>query len=305
MHDLIIVGAGPAGLSAAIYAQRAELDAIVLERAVMSGGQIINTYEVDNYPGLPGMNGFDLAQAFREHAQRLGASFVTDEVTKLTRTEDGFLLQGKNAEYEARAVIAAAGARHRNLGVPGEETFSGRGVSYCATCDGAFFRGRNAVVVGGGDVAVEDAIFLARLCAKVYVVHRRNELRAAKSLQKTLFELPNTEVIWDSAVEEICGEQSVSGVRVRHIPDGAVQVLPVSGVFIAVGIEPLSGPFAGAAECDAGGYIRAGEDCVTSVPGLFAAGDIRTTPLRQVVTAAADGARAVVSAERYLAGERR
>ena len=161
------------------------------------------------------------------------------------------------------------------------------------------------VVVGGGDVAVEDDIFLARLCAKVYVVHRRNELRAAKSLQKTLFELPNTEVIWDSAVEEICGEQSVSGVRVRHIPDGAVQVLPVSGVFIAVGIEPLSGPFAGAAECDAGGYIRAGEDCVTSVPGLFAAGDIRTTPLRQVVTAAADGARAVVSAERYLAGERR
>lgn len=301
MYDLVIVGAGPAGLSAAIYAKRAELNMLVLERGVMSGGQIVNTYEVDNYPGMPGTNGFDLAMAFREHAQKLGAQFVTDEIIQAEETGTGFVLRGRKESYETKAVILAAGAKHRELNVPGEATFSGRGVSYCATCDGAFFRGKDVAVVGGGDVAVEDAIFLARLCRKVYVIHRRGELRAAKSLQSTLLALPNVELVWNATVTQIDGEQNVNGVQVKSVQDGSVRTLPVQGVFIAVGIEPLSQPFAELVECDEQGYIKAGESGVTSRRGVFAAGDIRTTHLRQVVTAAADGACAVVSAERYLA----
>lgn len=205
IYDVVIAGSGPAGLAAAVYAQRAELNALVIEKNYMSGGQIINTYEVDNYPGFPGINGFDLAMKFHEHAVKLGARFVTDEIDSVKKEGGIWVVTGKNGIYKTRTVLAACGAHHRKLGIPGEEEFSGKGVSYCATCDGAFYRDRTAAVIGGGDVAVEDAVFLARMCKKVYLVHRRDELRAAKSLQKKLMELPNVEILWNKVPDEIAG----------------------------------------------------------------------------------------------------
>ncbi len=303
--ELIILGSGPAGLSAAIYARRAELDVLVIERNPMSGGQVLNTYEVDNYPGLPGINGFDMGMKFREHADGLGVPFVSDEITKIEKTQEGYRLTGAADTYETETLIVATGATHRKLGLDREEELTGRGVSYCATCDGAFFRGRDVVVVGGGDVAVEDAIFLARMCRRVYVVHRRDELRAAKSLQARLFAMENVEMVWDSVSCEITGEDLVDGLVVENVKTGEKRRLEADGIFVAVGILPDSGLVAGLAELDEGGYIRAGEDGVTTAPGLFAAGDVRTKPLRQIVTAVADGANCVTSVERYLHSSRR
>ena len=298
--QVIILGSGPAGLTAAIYAKRAELDVLVLEKNMMSGGQVLNTYEVDNYPGLPGINGFDMGMKFREHADRLGVPFVSDEITKVAGTENGYALTGASGSYECQALIVATGATHRHLGLAREEELTGRGVSYCATCDGAFFRGRDVAVVGGGDVAVEDAIFLARLCRKVYVVHRRHELRAAKSLQARLLSMENVEMVWDSVAKELTGEDLVDGLVVADVKTGETRRLEVDGVFVAVGILPNSGLVLELADHDDGGYLRAGEDGVTSASGLFAAGDVRTKPLRQIVTAVSDGANCVTSVERYL-----
>ncbi len=299
MYDTIIIGSGPAGLSAAIYAARADLSFIVIEREPVSGGQIINTYEVDNYPGLYHLNGFDLGQSFREHAEKLGVSFVETRADTITKTEKGFLVCCEKETYETKTIILATGAHHRLLGVRGEQELTGKGVSYCATCDGAFYRGKEVAVVGGGDVAVEDAIFLARMCRKVYLIHRRDSLRAAGALQKQLFALDNVELVWDSNVTEIHGEGKVEEIMVRH-QSGLEVALPVSGIFIAVGIVPESGLYQGLCELDAGGYVAADESCAASTPGLFAAGDVRTKALRQVVTAAADGANAVHSVEQYI-----
>lgn len=298
--QLIILGSGPAGLTAAIYAKRAELDVLVVEKNMMSGGQVLNTYEVDNYPGLPGINGFEMGMKFREHADRLGVPFISDEITGLEKTEDGYVLTGETGTYKGTALIVATGATHRKLGLPREEELVGRGVSYCATCDGAFFRGRDVAVVGGGDVAVEDAIFLARLCRQVYVVHRRHELRAAKSLQARLLSMENVEMVWDSVAEELTGEDLVDGLVVRHVKTGEKRRLEVDGVFVAVGILPNSELIKGLADQDESGYLKAGEDGVTSSPGLFVAGDVRTKNLRQIVTAVSDGANCVTSVERYL-----
>lgn len=298
-YDLIILGSGPAGLAAAIYAQRAKLDTLVLEQAMVSGGQILNTYEVDNYPGLPGIGGYDLGIKLREHADKLGAVFAQDRAVKVEDLGEVKRVIGEENTYEAKTLIIATGAVHRKLGIPGEERLAGMGVSYCATCDGAFFRNRVTAVVGGGDVAVEDAIFLARMCEKVYVVHRRDELRAAKSLQEKLFSLPNVEMVWDSEAVEIAGEAKTESLLTVNKKTGETRTLAVDGVFIAVGITPESEIFTGLVEMDHG-YIKAGEDCETSAPGIFAAGDVRTKKLRQIVTAAADGANAVTSAERYL-----
>lgn len=302
VFDVVIIGSGPAGLTAAIYASRAELLGIVIEKNGMSGGQIVNTYEVDNYPGIPGINGFDLANRFREHCDRLGMEFAEGEVEKITIGDKGLktvhLSDGK--EYRAKTVIIAGGVESRKLRVPGEEELSGMGVSYCATCDGAFFKGRNVAVVGGGDVAVEDAIFLARLATKVYVIHRRDEFRASKSLVRRLMEIENAEVIWDSVVERIEGSTQVTGLRIANKKTGERRELALDGVFIAVGNTPLSQKYKGVVELDENGYIIAGEDCRTSAAGIFAAGDIRTKPLKQIVTAAADGANAVAAVERYL-----
>lgn len=300
MYDLIIIGSGPAGLGAALYGKRAGFSTLVIERNPMSGGQILNTYEVDNYLGIPGINGFDLGQQFRAHADRMGAEFLTAQV-------NGISLDGKikrvdtdQGVKEAKAVILAPGATHRLLGVPGEQELTGMGVSYCATCDGAFFKGRDVAVAGGGDVAVEDAIFLARGCRKVWLVHRRDELRAARSLQEALFSMPNVEILWDSQILAVNGADAVEGITVRNKLSGEERELPLQGVFIAVGIRPETEMFRGLVECDENGYILAGEDCRTSVPGVFAAGDARKKQLRQVITAVADGANAVTSAENYF-----
>lgn len=300
IYDVVIAGSGPAGLAAAVYASRAELNALVIEKNYMSGGQIINTYEVDNYPGFPGINGFDLAMKFHEHAVKLGAHFTTDEIDSVKKENGLWVLTGKNAVYKAHTVLAACGAHHRKLGIPGEEEFAGKGVSYCATCDGAFYRDKTTAVIGGGDVAAEDAIFLARMCRKVYLVHRRDELRAAKSLQKKLMELPNVEILWNKVPDEIVGSQTVEKIYLSDTESGEQFDYDVDGVFVAVGITPDSQAFADIAETDAQGYLKAGEDCITSAAGLFAAGDIRTKPLRQILTAAADGANAITSIEKYL-----
>ncbi len=305
MYDLIIIGSGPAGLSAAVYGRRAGLDLLVIEENPMSGGQILNTYEVDNYLGMPGMGGFDMGMKFREHADAAGAEFKTASVAeicdkgevKTVRTSDG-------TSCEARAVILATGAEHRKLGVPGEEEHSGRGVSYCATCDGAFFRGKNVAVVGGGDVAVEDAIYLARMCAKVCLIHRRDSLRAAKGLQDKLMACDNVEILWNRTVQEIRGESAVESVRLRNVSDQSEEELSVDGVFIAVGMRPNTEAFRDAVSCDGQGYVIAGEDCATQTAGIFAAGDVRTKQVRQIVTAVADGACAVASAERWLMQKR-
>lgn len=300
MYDLIIVGSGPAGLSAAIYATRARLSFIIIEQNFMSGGQVVDTYEVDNYPGLPGISGMDLAMKMRDHADHLGAEFVTAEVTKLELTEDVKKVYTEDEVYEAKTVILATGASHRKLGIPGESALAGMGVSYCATCDGAFFRGSDVAVIGGGDVAVEDAIFLARGCKKVYVVHRRDELRAAKVLQERLLSLPNVEMVWNALPKSIEGESQVGALQVTDKFTGEVRVLHVDGVFVAVGIQPNSGLVEGQLALDAGGYIAAGEDCETSVPGVYAIGDVRTKKLRQIITACGDGANAVTSVQEYL-----
>lgn len=299
MYDLVIIGSGPAGLSAAIYARRARLYALVLEKEMISGGQVLTTEEVDNYPGLPGMNGFELGTKFREHADTLGAVFAEDEVVKISNHGDWKQIDGRENSYKARTVIIATGAMYQKLGVPGEEELAGMGVSYCATCDGAFFRKKTVAVVGGGDVALEDAIFLSRICEKVYLIHRRDELRGAKVLQERLFALENVEVLWETVVERIEGEEKVKGLLLKNVKSGQFSPLEVDGVFIAVGIKPQSRAFEGVVEME-NGYIRAGEDGVTSVPGIFAAGDVRTKALRQIITAAADGANAVSSVERYL-----
>ena len=302
MYDLIITGAGPAGLSAAIYAARAELSFVVLEKEMMSGGQIINTYEVDNYPGLYHMGGFDLAMKLREHADALGASFVTGEVEKIEPIPGGKKVICKDGtEYETKTVILSGGARHRKLEVPGEDKLAGAGVSYCATCDGAFFRNKEVAVVGGGDVAVEDALFLARMCKKVYVIHRRDSFRAAKTLVSRLTSMENVELVLDSVVKEICGTMKTESVVVENKKTGEEREIALDGVFIAVGMLPETKRYEGLVELDATGYIVADETGVTSDPAIFAAGDIRTKALRQVVTAAADGANAVQSVERYLA----
>lgn len=300
MYDIIIIGSGPAGLSAAIYAQRACLDTIVIEKNGISGGQVLNTWEVDNYPGFPGVTGFELSRQFREHANKLGARVVQDEVVQVELSGNVKKVVCEEETYEARCVILASGAHHRTLEVPGEEELRGAGVSYCATCDGAFFRGRTVAVVGGGDAALEDAIFLARMCEKVYIVHRRDKLRGAKRLQERLQALENIEFVWNSETAAIEGNGQVEALRLRQTQTGEERRLGVDGVFIAVGIAPESELYAGQLELDEQGYIRADESGQTSVPGVFAAGDVRTKALRQILTAASDGANCVASAERYL-----
>ncbi|MCR5657166.1 MAG: thioredoxin-disulfide reductase [Butyrivibrio sp.] len=311
MKDLVIIGSGPAGLSAAVYAKRAGLDALVIEKDPVSGGQVLITYEVDNYLGLPGINGFDMGTKFREHADKLGAEFAEGVVTGIDTVSEGaadrapvYKVVTDQGEYETKTIILASGASHNKLGVKGEEEFTGRGVSYCATCDGAFFRNKVAVVNGGGDVAVEDAIFLARGCSKVYLVHRRDELRAAKILQDELMSLPNVEIIWDSVIEEVKGDNKVTGVVVKNVKTNDVKVVETDALFVAIGIHPLTDPFAGLVDTDESGYVVAGEDCSSSKPGIFVAGDSRKKRLRQIVTAVADGANAVTSVQDFLVGKK-
>ncbi len=306
MRDLVIIGSGPAGLSAAVYAKRAKLDVVVIEKAGYSGGQIVSTEQVDNYLGLPETDGFTLGSKFREHADMLETEFIDAEVTKIEEIAD---TEGKKVykvmldegeAIETKTIIAATGASHRKLGAEGEKEFTGTGVSYCATCDGAFFKKKITAVVGGGDVALEDALYLSSLCEKVYIIHRRDEFRAAVNIQQKVKETSNIELLTFYEIKEIKGDKKVSSIKLVQNKTGEEKELEVSGVFVAVGMEPVTDIFKEHVELDKTGYIKAGEDCKTSTDGIFAAGDIRTKPLRQVVTAVADGATAVQSVERYL-----
>lgn len=293
MYDVIIIGGGPAGMTAAIYAARACLNALLIEKQPMGGGQILNTEEVDNYPGLPGIGGFELGQKFMEHAKLLGIRQTTEEVIRIDCQKDIKKVMTANGAYEAKNLIYAAGAGYRKLLVPGEEAFGGMGVSYCATCDGAFFRGKTVAVVGGGDVALEDALYLAKMCRKVYLIHRRDAFRGAKTLQNRVEEAENIELVMEAVVEEIEGEGSVSGVVISRKGKAEKERLFTDGVFIAVGSVPNSGLLKGQVKMDGSGYLIAGENCRTNLSGVYAVGDVRAKALRQVVTAAADGANAV------------
>ena len=300
MYDLLIIGSGPAGLGAAIYGERAGLKLAVIDRSPISGGQVLTTYEVDNYLGMPQISGSDISDRFKEHADKLGVDFITADVQSVEDLEEKKVVHTDEGDFETKAIILATGAAHAMLGVEGEMKLAGMGVSYCATCDGAFFRGRTVAVVGGGDVAVEDAIFLAGICKKVYLIHRRDSLRAADSLQKKLMSLSNVEIVWNSEVSKIQGEEMVESLLLHQNQTGKETVLEVNGVFIAVGILPNTKSFKGLVDMDENGYILADETCATSVPGIYAAGDIRKKALRQIITAVADGANAVNSVQNYF-----
>ena len=299
IYDVIIVGAGPAGLTAALYCGRAGFDTLVLEK-LSPGGQMATTNEIENYPGFPGItDGFTLAMNMKTQAEQFGVQQDYAEVKALRVEGEIKLLDTKDGTLRAKSVILAPGAAPRLLGLPNETALRGKGVSYCATCDGACYRGKTVAVVGGGDTAAADAVFLSSLCEKVYLIHRRDTLRASKSYTGKLNK-PNVEILWDSVVEEILENGRVCGVRVRNVKTQAVKELELSGLFVAVGNVPATEFVRGAVELDASGYFLAGEDTKTNLPGVFAAGDCRKKPLRQIVTAAADGAVAAYAAEDYL-----
>lgn len=301
IYDLVIIGSGPAGMAAAIYAKRAMLDCLLLEKEYMPGGQVIQTYEVDNYPGIPKTNEMELSSKFAEHARELGIETQVAEVTDIMPDGDVKEIILKNGEkIQTKTIILATGAVHRTLGVPGEKELAGMGVSYCATCDGAFFRNKITAVVGGGDVALEDAVFLSRMCEKVYLIHRRDEFRGAKILQNQVKNNDKIEILWNSVVTKIDGDSKVESIQIENVDSHVDKTLDVDGIFIAVGTKPVSDLLKGRLDMDDQGYIKAGEDGVTNLPGIFAGGDGRTKNLRQVVTAVADGANCVQSVERYL-----
>lgn len=299
-YDLLIIGAGPAGMGAAVYAARAGIKFALVDRSTVIGGQVLTTYEVDNYLGLPQLSGSELSNKFQEHVDKLGVPYIIADVQRIENLPDKKVIHTDKGDFGTRAVLLATGASHSMLGVPGEQKLAGMGVSYCATCDGAFFRKKTVAVIGGGDVAVEDAIFLAGICQKVYLVHRRNELRAAMSLQKKLFSLENVEMVWDSEVKEICGNDMVESISVYDKKRDEAGSLEVNGVFIAVGIVPNTELFQGLVKMDEKGYILADETCRTSEKGLFVAGDIRKKKMRQIITAVADGANAINSVQEYF-----
>lgn len=300
MYDLVIIGSGPAGLSAAVYAKRACLSILVIEKEAFAGGQMVYTEEVDNYLGLNAKSGFELAESFKQHALDLDVSFAEGAVEKIVPKDGKWSLHMESGEdIETKTVLLATGATHRKLGVPGEETFAGVGVSYCATCDGAFFQGKSVAVVGGGDVALEDALYLANICEHVYLIHRRNELRGTKVLQNQVFANEKITFLGESEVTEITGDKQVSGISVHNKVTDETKELSVAGVFIAVGMEPQSDLYAPLLSLEHS-YVPAGEDCATEKDGLYVAGDVRTKRLRQIVTAVADGANAVHSIQEYL-----
>ncbi len=301
-HELIIVGAGPAGLCAGLYAGRSEIDAAMLDQG-MPGGQLLLTELVDDYPGVQEIGGMELAREMADHAARFGVETEQHEVTSIRREEDGTfrVFTDGGPEYRAPAVILTAGGTHRTLGIPGEEEYRGHGVSYCAICDGAFFKGETIAVVGGGDSAVEESVFLTRYAEKVHVIHRRDEFRAQQVLQDRLFANDDIDVIWDTVVEEIHGdEEGVTHLTIRNVETEETRELPVTGVFIFIGFVPNSGILDVHADHDDGGYILTNERMESSVPGLFVAGDVRAQLVRQITTAVGDATTALFAAEAYL-----
>lgn len=300
IYDVIVLGGGPAGITAAIYGKRAGLDILVIDESPKSGGQILTTYEVDNYPGLPKIGGMEIGEKFREHADMLGAEFAVGRVSSIEKEDEIFLLRTRKEVFRTRTVIIATGAGHRALGAPGESEHMGMGVSYCATCDGAFYKDKVTAIVGGGNVALEDALFLARTSKRVYLIHRRDEFRGDKVLADQVRATENITLVLDSVVESINGQMKVESIDVKNVKTEEMLNIAVDGVFIAVGITPNTERIAGLPERNEQGYVVAGEDCETNIPGIFAAGDVRTKQLRQVITSASDGANAIFSVQRYL-----
>lgn len=299
MYDIIIIGAGPAGLSAAIYGQRAGKKTLVLD-AKGFGGQILNTPEVENYPGVGKVSGFDLASNFYEQAVRQNAEILCEKAVSIETEGEQKIVRTETGTYEAKAVILATGAKNRPLGIPTEEKFVGAGLSYCATCDGAFFRGKDVAVIGGGNTALEEGEVLSGLCNRVYLVHRRDTFKGEAVIVKRLQEKEHVEFVLDSVAEEILGENQVSGLKIRNVKTGETRVLDVQGIFVAIGQMPDNEHFVNVVTLDRSGYIQAGEDCLTETPGVFAAGDCRVKKIRQLTTAAADGAAAALAASDYI-----
>lgn len=300
IYDVAILGAGPAGMTAAVYTSRANLSTIMIERGV-PGGQMVNTNEVENYPGFASILGPDLSNKMFEHAKKFGAEYAFGDVKRLNDGDEYKTIVTGNKEYKARAVIIATGAEHKKLGIPGEEEYSGRGVSYCAVCDGAFFKDRELVVVGGGDSAVEEGIFLTRFAKKVTIVHRRDQLRAQKILQERAFANEKIDFIWSHTVKEIHGKDGkVNSVTLVSTKDGTEREFKTDGVFIYIGLVPLTKPFEHLGITNEDGWIITDEEMRTKIPGIFAAGDVRAKSLRQIVTATGDGSIAAQSAQEYV-----
>ena len=299
-YDVIIVGGGPGGFTAGLYAARARLSALLIEKGV-PGGQAAVTSHIENYPGFPeGMDGPELGQRMRDQAVSFGLEIVSADVTQVTLDGDLKLAHTDQGVFQAKALIVATGTQSTALGVPGEQELRGRGVSYCATCDGAFFRDQTVAVVGGGDSAIDETLFLTRFVKEAVVIHRRDALRATRILQDRAFANPKIRFMWDTVVDQVFGEQTVQGLVVRNVKTGVQTTLAVNGVFVYVGMNPNTALLGDVLKLDDRGYIVANEEMATSVPGIFAAGDVRVKSLRQVVTACADGAIAAVNADRYI-----
>jgi thioredoxin reductase (NADPH) len=298
-YEVVIIGGGPAGLTAGLYTSRAGLKSLLIERSIF-GGQIVNARQVDNYPGFPeGISGFELASLMHEQAIKYGLEAINGTVTAI-KPGDNYSIITADGNFEAETVIIAAGSEYRKLEVPGEEELLGRGVSYCATCDGFLFRDQDVAVVGGGDTAITDALELSEHTSKVYIIHRRDQLRAGQILQQKALALTKLEPVWNTVVEEVIGENRVSALSLRNVKTGEITKLEVSGVFVAIGFEPNSRSFADIIELDEIGLIKTNELMATSVPGIFAVGDIRKNSPRQVAGAVGDGATAAISAFKYL-----
>lgn len=304
MHDVVIIGGGPSGLAAAIYAARARLSTLLIEK-LFPGGQTIITALIENYPGFAtGISGPELAAQMREQAERFGAETMLAEVESADLTGDIKRIVTNEGPVEGWTAIIATGASPRKLGIPGEQEFLGRGVSYCATCDGALFEGKKLAVIGGGDTAVEDSVFLAKFSPDVTIIHRRNQFRAQKIIQERAMSHPAIKVMWDTTVAEIQGNRSVDSLLLRNVQTDKLSELDVDGVFVLIGQEPDTSFCKGQADCDPSGYVKTDESMQTGVPGVYAVGDVRCKPLRQVVTACADGAIAATVAEKYLEAKR-
>jgi len=299
-RNLLIVGSGPAGLSAAIYAARAELKPLLLTGMTLHG-QVSITDVIENYPGFPdGIGGSELGQLFQTQAERFGAEIVMDQVTSVNLSKSPFTIETYGKKYEVKALIISTGADHRKLGVPGEQSLTGRGVSYCGTCDGWFFKDKDIVVVGGGDSALEEGLFLTRFGNSVTVIHRRDELRAGAILQKRAFDNPKIKFIWDSVVTEIMGKDSVKAVRLKNVKTGDENVQKTEGVFIFIGHTPNSELFKEHLKLDDKGYLAVNKNMETNLPGVFAAGEVADPDFRQVITSAGMGAAAAIQATRYF-----
>lgn len=298
-YDIAIIGAGPAGLAAGLYAARARRKTLLLEREV-TGGQVALTSIVENYPGIDEVNGFDLGQQMQRQAEKYGLETALTEVTGISQSNRLHQIETKDGAYTAKAVIYTSGADYNKLGVPGEAELTGKGVSYCATCDAAFFQDQICAVVGGGDAALDEGLFVTRYASKVYVIHRRNELRASKILQERAFANDKMEFVWDSVVTAIDGSQAVEQLRLQNVKSGETSTLDVTGVFIFIGLSPNTSILEGLVKMDEGKHVYVNDWMETEVAGLFAAGDVRVNSARQVVTAAGDGATAAIRADHYI-----